>query len=173
MGSQPLRTQSCMYAVAVRDGPELFLVCRIRRTVTGDVYVLPPRPDPHWNPHVTYHATGHAQVKHDDPPYHVSHWQRPGTHFEGTRPMSTMGIAAGEPRLTNMPCKVEDYADVFEISVSDLRPEIGRTMLALDLTGPSGQPVIPAGARVLRQAVFQDASPWIMITLVDTHPTDP
>ena len=128
MASQAHRTQSCMYAVAVRDGPELFLVCRIRRTVTGDVYVLPPRLDPHWNPHVTYHTPGHAHVNPDDPPYHVSHWQRPGMEFQGTRPMSTMGIAAGEPRLTNAPCTVEDYADVFEISVSDLRPETGWTI---------------------------------------------
>jgi hypothetical protein len=173
MESQAHRTQSRMYAVAVRDGPQLFLVCRIRRSVTGDVYVLPPRPDPNWSLHVTYHATGHAHANPHDPPYHVSHWQRPGTHFEGTRPMSTMAIAAGAPRLTDMPCRVEDYADVFEISVSDLRPEMGRTMLSVDLTAPSGQPIIPTSARVLRQAIFQDASPWITITLVDTHPMDP
>jgi hypothetical protein len=173
MGSQPYRTQTRMYAVAVRDGPELFLFCRIRRTVTGDVYILPPRSDSNWNPHVTYHASGHSPVKPDDPPYHVSHWQRPDPHFQRTRPMSIMGIAAAEPGLTNMPCKVEDYAEVFEISVSDLKPEIGRTMLSVDLTEPSGQPIISPGARVLRQAIFQDAIPWIMITLFDTHPIEP
>ena len=171
MASPAHRPQSCMYAVAVRDGLELFLVCRIRRTVTGDVYVLPPRPDPHWNPHVTYHAPGHAHP--DDPPSHVSHWQRPGTPFQGTRPMSILSIAAGEPRLTNAPCTVDDYADVFEISVSDLRPETGRTMLSVDLTAPGGQPSTVPGARVLRQAVFRDATPCIVITVVDAHPTDP
>jgi hypothetical protein len=173
MGSQAHRTQSCMYAVAVRDGPELFLFCCIRRTVTGDVYVLPPRPDPDWNPHVSYHASGHAHAKYDDPPYHVSHWQRSDPHFQRTRPMSTMEIAAGDPRLTNRPCKVEDYAEVFEISVSDLRPELGRTVLSVDLAEPSGPPIITPGARVLRQATFQDAIPWIMVTLFDTHPIEP
>src|SRR5215475_3332447 len=103
MASQPPHTRSRMYAVAVRDGAELFLVGRIRRTLAGDVYVLPPRTGPTWNPHVTYHAAGHAHGNPDDPPYHVSHWQRPGTDFQGTRPMRTVGLAAGEPRLTNAP----------------------------------------------------------------------
>jgi hypothetical protein len=173
MASQPPHTQNRMYAVAVRDGAELFLICRIRRTVTGDVYVLPPRHDPRWNPHVTYHATGHAHANPDDPPYHVSHWQRPGTDFQGTRAMGTMAITASEPRLINAPCKVEDYADVFEISVSEFRPEMGGTMLSVDLTAPSGQPSIAPGVRVLRQAIFQDATPWIMITVIDAHPMDP
>jgi hypothetical protein len=173
MESQAYRTQSRMYAVAVRDGPDLFLVCRIRRSVTGDVYVLPPRPDPNWNLHVTYHATGHSHANPDDPPYHVSHWQRPDTQFQRARHLSSMEIAAGEPRRINALCKVEDYADVFEISVSDVGVEKNRTMLSLDLTEPSGQPSIAPGTRVLRQAIFQDVIPWITITLVDTHPMDP
>jgi hypothetical protein len=173
MGSQAHLNQSCMYAVAVRDGHELLLFCRIRRTVTGDVYVLPPRPDPNWNPHVTYHASGHSQAKPDNPPYHVSHWQRPDPHFQRTRPMSIMGITAGEPRLSNVPCKVEDYVEVFEISVSDLRPEMGRTVLSVNLAEPGGQPIIAPGARTLRQATFQDSIPWIMVTLFDMHPNEP
>ena len=173
MPSQAHRPQSRMYAVAVRDGPELFLVCRIRRTVTGDVYVLPPRPDPAWHLHVTYHACSHARANPDTPPYHVSHWHRSGTHSQGVRPMSAMGMTASGPRLTHAPCQVEDYADVFEIAVSDLRPDPGGTMLSVDLTAPSGQPSLAPGARVLRQAIFRDATPWIMITLIDTHPMGP
>ena len=87
--------------------------------------------------------------------------------------MSTMGIASSEPRLTNSPCKVEDYAEVFEISISDLRSDMYRTMLSVDLTESSGQPIITPGARILRQVIFQDAVPWIMVTLFDTHPIDP
>ena len=166
------RNQKRMYAVAVRDGQELFLCCRIRRTVTGDVYVMIPHPDPDWNPYISYHASGHYHVK-DDHPYHVSHWQTPDANFQSTRNISTMGIAAGEPRITNLPCKVEDYAEVFEISVSELRPEMYRTMLSVDLTEPSGQPIINPGARILRQAIFQDSIPWIMVTLFDTHPNEP
>jgi hypothetical protein len=173
MRSQTNLNQSRMYAVAVRDGHELFLCCRIRRTVTGDVYVLPPRPDPDWNPHVSYHASGHSHVRHDDHPYHVSHWQEPDANFQRTRHMSTMGIAAGEPRLTNSPCKVEDYAEVFEISVSELRSEMYRTMLSVDLTESRGQPIIAPGARILRQVIFQDSMPWIMVTLFDLSPIEP
>ena len=84
-----------------------------------------------------------------------------------------MGIASSEPRITNSPCRSEDYAEVFEISVSELRPEMYRTMLSVDLTEPSGQPIITPGARILRQVIFQDAVPWIMVTLFDTHPIEP
>ena len=173
MGSQTNLNQSRMYAVAVRDGHELFLFCRIRRTVTGDVYVIPPRPDPDWNPHVSYHASSHYHVRNDDHPYHISHWQRPDANFQRTRHMTTIGIASGEPRITNAHCRSEDYAEVFEISVSELRPEMYRTMLSVDLTEPSGQPIITPGARILRQVIFQDAVPWIMVTLFDTHPIEP
>jgi hypothetical protein len=167
------RKQSRMYAVAVRDGHDLFLFCRIHRAVTGDVYVIPPRPVPKWNPHVSYHASGQYHVKNYDHPYHISHWQRPDANFKSTRNMSTMGIAASEPRITNAPCKVEDYTEVFEIPSSDLRPEMYYTLLSVDLTEAAGRPIITPGARILRQAIFQDTVPWIMVTLFDTYPNEP
>ena len=167
------RNQNRMYAVAVRDGRELFLFCRIRRTVTGDVYVLPPRRDPDWNTHVSYHASGQYHVKGYGHAYHVSHWQKPDTNFLGTHNLSTMGIASSEQRITNAPCRSEDYVEVFEISISDLKPDMYRTMLAVDLTESTGQTIITPGARILRQVTFQDAEPWIMVTLFDTHLNEP
>ena len=112
--------------------------------------VLPPRPDPDWKPHVSYHASGQYHVKGDGHPYHVSHWQKPDTSFLGTHNLSTMGIASNEPRITNAPCRSEDYAEVFEISVNDLRPDMYRTMLSVDLMEPSGQPIMTPGAKILR-----------------------
>jgi hypothetical protein len=87
--------------------------------------------------------------------------------------MSTIGIAASEPRITNAPCMPEDYVEVFEIPISDLRPELYRTMLSVDLTEPSGRPIITPGAKILRQTIFQDSIPWIVVTLFDTHPNEP
>ena len=167
------RHQSRIYAVAVRDGNDLFLSCRIRRTVTGDVYVMIPRLAPDWNPHFSYHASGHYHVKNYSQPFHVSHWQRPDANLPSTRNMSIMGIAASEPRLTNAPCRVEDYAQVFEISISELRPEMYRTFLSIDLTATDGQPIMYPGAKVLRQAMFDDYEPWIMVTLFDTNREEP
>jgi hypothetical protein len=130
-----------------------------------------PRLAPDWNPHFSYHASGHYHVKNDSQPFHVSHWQRPDANLPSTRNMSIMGIAASEPRHTNSPCKVEDYVKVFEISISELRPEIYRTFLSIDLTDPDGQPIIYPGATVLRQAIFDDGEPWIMVTLFDVSST--
>ena len=162
-----------MYAVAVRDGHELFLFCRVNRSVTGDVYVVPPRPDPNWNPHVSYHASGQYHVKNSAQPYHVSHWQKPDATFLGTHNMGTMGIASHEIRITNAPCKVEDYTEVFEIPIGELSPEIHRTFVSLDLMEPSGEPIITPGGKILRQTIFQDSIPWIVVTLFDTSQDRP
>jgi hypothetical protein len=162
-----------MYAVAVRDGRELYLFCCINRSVTGDVYVAPPRPDPSWNAHVSYHASTQYHVKNHAQLYHASHWQRPDATFLGTHNMSTIGIAAHEPRRTNAPCRAEDYTEVFEIPVGELSPETHRTFVSLDLMEPGGQPVIPPGAKILRQSIFRDSVPWIVLTLFETSPDRP
>ena len=48
-----------MYAVAVRDGADLFLWIRIRRAVSGIYYMIPTsRDEPdwkQWNPHGSQH----------------------------------------------------------------------------------------------------------------------
>jgi hypothetical protein len=51
------------YAVAVRDGEELYLLITVNRE--GDnVYVNSPRPgEPEWNPHASYHASGQHHAK--------------------------------------------------------------------------------------------------------------
>ena len=84
--------------------------------------------------------------------------------------MCTMGIASDEPRATNTLCKAADYAEVFEIPVSELRPEMYRTFVSVDLMEPGGKPIISPGGEILRQAIFQDSIPWIHVTLFDTQP---
>ena len=49
-----------------------------------------------------------------------------------------------------------------------MRPETYRTLLTVDLAEPGGQAIITPGATILRQKAFQDAEPWIMVTLFET-----
>ena len=82
--------------------------------------------------------------------------------------MSTMGIASYEPRETHIPCKTEAFDELFEMPVSELRPEQYHTFFSVDLTEPGGHSIIYPGAKILRQTIFQDSIPWILVTLFGT-----
>ena len=92
----------------------------------------------------------------------------PDDSFRGTVNLVTMGIVSSEPHAINIPCKAEQFLEVFEIPIDVLRPEKYRMQLAVDLTEPGGKPIILPGAPILRQGTFQDAVPWILVTLFDT-----
>lgn len=173
MARQTIQNQKRVFGVAVRDGADLMLVLSICRGPEGDVYVNFPREhDPNWKPHSSYHASGQHHQKSFGHKYFVSHRQRPNKHFAGTVNVVTTGIAVGEPRAINERCNAADYLAVFEIQVDELRPEKYRTYLSVDVTEPDGQPIVPQGAMIVRQIVFQDAVPWIMVTLFDTGTHD-
>lgn len=156
-----------VYAVTVRDGADLFLLFDIRRKPAGDVYVNNPRDDPRWKAHTSYHASGQTHHKSFGHKAVVRHLQKPGANFVGTENVVTQGIASDEAR-TNTPVRAADYDDVFEIQIADLRPEMYRTALSVDLTDGEAKPTITVGARVLRQRVFADAVPLIVVTLFET-----
>jgi hypothetical protein len=169
MTGQTNQNQKRMFAVAVRDGADLFLVLSICRGPQGDVYVNFPRDhEPDWKPHSSYHASGQHHQKSFGHKALVHHRQKPNANFSGTENVVTTGIALDEPRAINKPCDVADFQEVFEIPLSELRPEQYRTLVSVDMTEPSGQPIITPGATVIRQAVFKDAVPWILVTLFDT-----
>jgi len=167
-----------MYAIAVRDNDDLFLVARVHRNTRGGVFVAVPRPGRlGWDPHSSYHPDGRYYVKTYDRPHHIQLLQKPDANFRGTHNMSTLPIASFEPREINVRGKAEAFAEVFEVHVSELRPEEYSTYLSVDLTEPDRQPSIyrgvgSGGAKILRQASFQEAIPWIWVTLSDTHPNE-
>jgi hypothetical protein len=161
-----------LYAVAVKDGADLFLFCRVRRNKKGELFVAIPRYGvPGWGPHSSYHANGRYHVKTHNRAHHPRCLQKPDANFKGIENLATLGIAAHEPRETNAPCKVNSFREIFEIPVSELRPEEYRTHLAVDAAEPGVQPGLFQGAEILRRATFKDAIPWIVITLYDTHLT--
>lgn len=72
-----------------------------------------------------------------------------------------------EPRAIGVPCVATQFDAIFEIPVGELRPEHYRTGLSVDLVEPGAPPIIPPTARVVRQSVFDDMIPWIMLTLYE------
>jgi hypothetical protein len=169
MTGQTNQNQKRMFAVAVRNGADLFLILSICRGPQGDVYVNFPREhEPNWKPHSSYHASGQHHQKSFGHKFLVNHRQKPNADFSGTENVVTTGIALDETVAIKRPCQAVDFQEVLEIPLCELRPEKYRTLVSVDVTEPNAQPLIPLGATVVRQAVFQDAIPWILVTLFDT-----
>jgi hypothetical protein len=154
-----------MYAVAVRD-TELLLVLRIKRNLKGEVFVLFPRSEREdWDPHTSYHADGYHHQKAFDKKLMIRKRANPDDNFRGSENLLTTGVASDEPAAIGVLCKPGRFADVLEIPIAELSPQKYRTYLAVDLIQPGAAPVLTPCAVVLRQKVFQDAIPWISVTL--------
>ena len=113
------------FAVAVRDGADLFLVAIIRRRWKGDVYVHYPHKQygPKWDGHDSYHASGRLHHKSFAVPHVVTQRQLPDSNFRGTENVVTKNISAGDARAIGDVCDPTEFNDVFEIAETELRPE--------------------------------------------------
>jgi hypothetical protein len=93
-----------LYAVAVKDGADLFLFCRVRRNKHGELFTAIPRYGaPGWDPHSSLHADGTYHIKTYDRCRYTHQMQKPDANFKGTEALATFGIAVHEPRETNAP----------------------------------------------------------------------
>jgi hypothetical protein len=169
---QTMSTNHCI-GIAARDGSDLFLVLSVCRGPKGDVYVNFHRDhDPDWKPHASYHASGQHHQKSHGHKSLVQQGQKPDQQFTGSHNVVTTGIASDEPRAIGNLWRTSDFSAMFEIPLAELRPEKYRTLVSVDISEPGGQPITTPGATIIRNVVFQDATPWIRVTLFDTGPHD-
>jgi hypothetical protein len=156
-------------AVAVRDGADLFVVITINRGPEGDVYVNWPRDHiPGWNPHTSYHASGQHHHKSFNQKLVVFHEQKPDANFRGAKRISGTPVNTTDPRKVNHPCDPEKLDGVVEIPLSDLRPEMYRHVVTVDFVQPNHVANIVQEKRMVRQTIFRDSDPWIVVTLFET-----
>src|SRR6266487_3861259 len=145
-----------MFAVAVRDGADLFLWLRIRRAASGIYYVFATgreeEPDwKKWNPHGSYHKNGQFHHKSfDQKMLPQEQHQKPDSNFQGTKQMVTRPISSDEPRLVGVICDPTKFDEVTE---------------------PGGQAIITPGGKILLQHAFADTIPWILVTVSSWWPT--
>jgi hypothetical protein len=160
-----------LLAVAVRDGDNLFLVFTVHRSEAGDVYVNFPRDqDPDWKPHASYHASGQHHQKSHNHKMSMTPRQKPDRMFRGNHNIVTTGLSSDEPRKINAPYDPNEFDNLFEIPITDIRPEKYRTSLSFDLAEKSGGPTILPGAKILHQFKIADREPWILVTFFETPP---
>jgi hypothetical protein len=65
------------YAVAVREGSDLWLTLWVRRSRKGEFFVMMPRGDRDWDPHTSYHLDGTLHIKSFDHKF-ISQKRQPG-----------------------------------------------------------------------------------------------
>src|SRR5262249_25421835 len=59
----PLQWGRISYAVAVRDGSDLWLTLWVKRSKKGEFFIMVPRQDPGWDVHTSYHLDGTMHMK--------------------------------------------------------------------------------------------------------------
>ena len=94
--------------------------------------------------------------------------QKPDRTFRGIQNIVTTGLSSDEPRKINAPYDTDEFDNLFEIPITDIRPEKYRTSMSFDLAEKGGGPSILPGAKILHQFKIVDREPWILVTLFET-----
>ena len=168
MKLKPLAPGEYRYAVAVRDGSDLWLTSWIRRAPTGDVYVLIPRSDGGWDPHASYHRDGRTHSKSFGKTFsRVRKLQPLDDAFHGTE---HLGMFAGHaPKTVGAICDPAAFSCVVEVPPDVLGPRDGAVVV--DLIQPGCEPMTLPLGHIIRQD-FNDAFPSLVIRICDTAPAD-
>jgi hypothetical protein len=159
------------YAVAVRNGSDLFLFRTIKRKATSDVYVCWPVKKYLWfdNPHSSYHASGEVHIKTSPKSKRVlgRQQQRPDSSLKGVEGILLTPIDARELKKICLPSK---YDGVFEIPIAEIVPSLHigayQVYFCLSEQGVSiPAPNLPGNPKLIRQHIFNGDLPLISVTL--------
>ena len=157
MKLRPLVPDEHRYAVAVREGSDLWLTLWVRRSPKPEFFVFMPRGDRGWDPHASYHCNGTLHQKSFGHKFGSQKRQCLTGAFRGTEHLGEyMGHG---PKGVGAICDPIDFSGVVEVAPGVLGPRSGS--IVVDLVEPGCAPL--AWPNVLQQEVFQDTVPWIVI----------
>ena len=147
------------YAVAVREGSDLFMTLFIRRDPKGDVYVMIPRRRGSENPHASYHRDGTLHHKNYDRPMMPSDRQSLiDGGFKGCEHICMFGEHA--PKVVGVTCDASKLTGIVEVPDEILSDGY----FAVDLVEPGCEnQVIDLCNPVHSRHVFKEAEPWLVI----------
>jgi hypothetical protein len=154
------------YAVAVREGSDLWLTLWVRRSLKGEYFVMVPRADRDWDPHTSYHLDGtfHSKSFGHKSPLNLRKRQPLAVAFRGTE---HLGAYAGHgPKGVGAVCDPTKFSGVMEVPTGVLGPRDGSVVV--DLVEPGCEPLFWPGRHIARQE-FRDVVPWIVIRLYSSE----
>ncbi len=148
------------YAVAVREGADLWLTLWIRRSPKGDVFVMIPRGDSDWDPHTSYHRNGKFHMKSYRHKFGPPKSLQPLTGaFKGTEHLGAYG--GHGPKGGGAICDPAAFSGVVEVAPGVLGPRDGAVIV--DLVQPGCEPML--WQNVVKQEVFRNTVPWLVIRI--------
>jgi len=152
------------YAVAVRDGADLWLVLWVRRSSKGEFFVIRPMRDRDRDIHTSYHRDGTLHVKSYGRKSLTPQKRQPLTGpFHGT---VDLGIEAGySPKGVGAICDPAAFSGVVEVQSGVLGPVHGAVGVVLVEPGHA-LPDYTWGYEAVTQTVFRDVSPQVVITVL-------
>ncbi len=149
------------YAVAVRDGANLWLVLWVRCSPTGEFFVIRPMGDRDRNPHTSYHLDGTRHMKSYGRKSTPQRRQPLTGPFHG---IEDLGIESGySPKSVGAICDPAAFSGVVEVPSGVLGPVHGAVGVVL-LEPGHALPDYTWGYEVVTQMVFRDVSPHVVIT---------
>jgi hypothetical protein len=149
------------YAVAIRDGDDLWLTLWIRRSPRGEFFVFQPRGERDWNPHFSYHLDGTAHSKSYGQVMLPPQKRQPLTGpFRGNESLGAYG--GHGPKTVGAVCDPQDYSAVFEVAPGLLGPKNGTVVV--DLLAPGADPLSWPGTEGDRR-LFTDVVPNVLIRI--------
>jgi hypothetical protein len=147
------------FAVAVRDGSDLWLALWVRRSRKGEFFVIVPRNDRESDIHSSYHLDGTFHMKSYGRPVAQRKKQPLTGPFRGTEHLGAqMGYA---PKGVGAICDPAAFSGVMEVPPGLLGPRDGQ--IVVDLVEPDCEPISWPFRRRFRQEVFRDVVPWVVI----------
>jgi hypothetical protein len=160
------------YAVAIRDGPELWLTLWVRCSRKGEIFVMRPLPDRDWDPHASYHDNGTFHQK-SYGTVRMSQKRQPLT--AAFRESENLGLYGGHgPKSTGAVCDPKAFDGVVIVEPGILGPHDG--YVGVDLVEPGYEPEWSRGMGqrfylgvVHQREVFpRNGRPSVVITIQKT-----
>lgn len=150
------------YAVAVREGSDLWLTLWVRRSRNGEFFIMLPRGDLDWDPHTSYHLDGTLHMKGHDRKILPPQRRQPLTgEFRGSE---HLGVYYGHaPKTVGAICDLTAFSGVVEVAPGVLGPRHGG--VTVDLVEPDQEPTEFPWTRIVTRQVFRDITPWVVITV--------
>lgn len=149
------------YAVAVREGADLWLTLWVRRSPRGEFFVMVPRGDRGVDAHTSYHLDGTRHMKSSGNEFLTEKRQALTGDFHGTE---NLGAHSGHsPKKVGAVCDPAAFSGVVEVPHGVLGPRHGTVVV--DLVEPGCEPLSWPFTHAPRQEVFRDFEPWLVIRI--------
>ncbi len=159
VGTMTLRRGVDRYAVAVRDGLDLWLALWVQRSQKKEFFVMMPRGDRDWDCHTSYHCNGNLHHKSYGRKSFKQKLQPLDGVFRGTE---ALGAYSGfGPKRIGAICDPSAFKGVVELAPGVLGPRDGTVVI--DLIEPGCEPTSWPSARIVRHEVFSDFCPSVVI----------